>query len=126
MSSVEKRLDKLEISAGQIGEMLTILKSLQSRLLGDISNETPGIISDVRQLKNDREENKEAIKEIRDNIQDIKTNQITRMNHDTEIASLKKEVENLKKYSLIGYGIFLAVGWLVSKMDLTKITQVIK
>jgi len=123
--SVDSRLKKLELDyQSNITEILTILKKLQGRLLGSIDSDQPGLIADMRQLKQDIDKQKIDLAKI-----DMDITKLTLTNQGTQIIirdveELKKSVEQINKYKWIVYGAAILAGFIINY--LVKMIEIFK
>lgn len=124
ISQIDDRVKKLEQSNKQ-EEILDILNKIKDRLMGQLNSESPGLISDVKSLKDSEKITQSQLKSIDENIQEIRKNQSLRINFEDEMKVIKKEIEKIKKLSYVLYGSFIVIGWLLSKIEPSSIIKAI-
>ncbi len=135
LDSIRQRVARLEKESsgtvsdinnvkGDVGKVLEILRKIEIKLVGSIENDTPGLSTDVRQLKKDFEITKNDITHINENIQTMKNSFVPTQVLTTDVKELKDKVDKLIKFRWIFYGGLLVVLWIISNPD--KILKLIK
>lgn len=112
LSELDGRLKTLENDNKQ-SEILDILNKLKARLLGDLNDDSPGLFSDVRELKKEARMAKEQLSVIDGHVQEIRKGQNNRIQFEKEIDDLKKEVSKIQKQVYIFTGGMVVVTWVL-------------
>jgi hypothetical protein len=106
-NDISNRVDVLESGQGQI---LQILQKIEKRLIGNLEEDKPGLIDDVRVLRKTMESIDTRIMNIE------RANLINRIQTlETEIQSLSTKVAELTKYRFMVYGGILVVAFIFNK-----------
>jgi predicted nucleic acid-binding Zn-ribbon protein len=100
LANLEERVFSLETSLekvdGDVSAILSIAQKLEHRLVGSLDSETPGLITQVQELKKTVGEAKEEFRTI-----------------NVKLVDVQKAFDQLNKYKWISYGVILAVGSIV-------------
>ncbi len=110
---VDQRVSKLENSNKQ-EEILDILYKIKNKLLGSLESDSPGIFNDVKQLKENEKITQSQLTNINANIEQLLRNQIVRMNFENEIETIKKNIDELKKFTYKVMGGIIVISFIVS------------
>ena len=106
--NLSDRTDKLEANQDEI---LSVLKKIEKRLIGNIEEDKPGLIDDMRALRRTVESIDTRM------IMLEKSDMVSRVAHLEETAKdLSTKVENLNKYKLMAYGGIVVGVFLLEKL----------
>lgn len=118
LQEIDSRIKKLEDDYQQVTlNSLAILKKIEKRLVGDIENDVPGLIYEVKQFKEKIHENEANIIKIQKQVEifDRKLESWNLIAKD--IDKLKEIVDEINKNRWILKGGLIIIGILVGKID---------
>lgn len=115
----ENRIKRLE-NDENVNNILHIVQKIESRLLGGLDSETPGLIADFRQTKKDVDDVKTRLAQIEACIREIKDGLIPSKTLTSDYQEIKKEIKSLAMHKYILYGGMIVIGWLLAHPEIIK------
>lgn len=104
----ENRIKRLE-NDENVNNILKIVQKIESRLIGGLDNETPGLIPEFKQLKKDFEDLKLQVKEI-----------LPAKNAISDVKDLQKDIKALMTHKYILYISGMILFYLLGHPEIVK------
>lgn len=110
----ENRIAKLEQSVeNSNSEVVQAVRSLEKRLIGSIDTNTPGLVTEMREIKKEVEYCKSKITRIETCVNDFSRNLLPAQQLTERIEKIQENLESLNTHRWILYGIIIGGGIII-------------
>ena len=123
LAQFEARLSKLEVEhARETSRIVELLKKMEQRLVGSLDMDTPGLITNVREIKREVDETAKHIAELRVEIAALKLAQVADSKAMQDLVEMKQQLPRIwakirtyERYRYLIVGGLFVLGFLANK-----------
>jgi NTP pyrophosphatase (non-canonical NTP hydrolase) len=104
-------------SVRDFAEMKESVQLIKRAIMGDLKDNSKGILENIRKLQEETVETREAIKQLKEKNEISEQNSQILQDAIKKLDKLNKDFESLSKYRWIVLGVFAAIGYLLTNIS---------